>query len=280
MIRPAQSSGKNAKRSSFDADSNDHEGQHMRLEHDQSTHPRLLRKPALGGVSATTQVKVETKVKKRGGSRFVGATHLDDAQRAQICSALKKEKIGDEIGRQIFIGALEYEISNFAHRLEQRVAPAPETSGLSAALEKTLQAIVEKARVLSSLLRELPDGAKGSLTESLAVQDERGRGYDERYLCELGCEIDRLERACRVVAADPEPEPEPEPEPTVPDPASSGDFVAKLANAFSECFEMQPAADADGPFRATLQVLGTVTGLVIGSEPEFLKIILKAETGK
>ncbi len=276
MIRPAQSSGKKAERITFDADSNDHEGQHMRLEHDQSTHPRLLRKPAIGGVSATTQIKVETKVKKREGSRFVGATHLDDAQKVQLCDALKKEKIGDEIGRQIFIGALEYEISNFAHRLEQRVAPAPETSGLSAALENTLQAIVEKARVLSSLLRELPDGAKGSLTKSLAVQDERGRGYDERYLCELGCEIDRLERACRAVAADPKPEPEP----TSPDPASSGDFVAKLANAFSECFEMQPTADADGRFRASLQVLGDVTGLVIGSEPEFLKIILKAKTGK
>ncbi len=83
----------------------------MRLEHDQSTHPRLLRKPALGEVSATTRITAEKKPKKPKGSRFVGATHLDDDQKVLICKALKKGKIGDEIGRQIFIGALEYQIS-------------------------------------------------------------------------------------------------------------------------------------------------------------------------
>lgn len=247
----------------------------MRLEHDQSTHPRLLRKPALTDVSANSRIQVEAKVKKQGGSRFVGATHLDDDQKTRILKALKKEKIGDEIGRQIFIGALEYQISNFAHSLAQRVAPAPGPREPNATLVKILEAIVEKAGILSGLLRELPDGAKRNLTRRLCVQDELGRSYDERYLCELGCEIDRLERACKGIGAVPDPEPEP----ALPDPTASADFVAKLADAFSECFEMQPTAEADGPFRASLLVLRNITGLLIASEPEFLAQILKTKTG-
>jgi hypothetical protein len=246
----------------------------MRLENDQNTHPRLLRKPVLGGVSATTQIKVETKATKTNGSRFVGATHLDEDQKERVCKALKKAKIGDEIGRQIFIGALEYQLSTFAHQLERRVEPKPEAGGMSSALEKTLHAIVQKAGFLSGLLRELPAGAKASLTKGLAIQDERGRGYDERYLCELGCEIDRLERACTAIGDDLGPEA------TAPDPASSRDLVAKLGEIFSECFEMQPTADVDGPFRASLQMLSDVTGLVIANEPAFLAQILTAETDK
>ena len=247
----------------------------MRLEQDQSTHPRLLRKPAIEDVSVKTQIKVEAKQTKPRGSRFVGATHLDDYQKAQIFKALKKEKIGDEIGRQIFIGALEYQISTFAERLERRMDPEPEADGLNAAVQNTLKAIVEKAHALSDLLRQFPDGAKANLISNLTAQDERGRGYDERYLCELGCEVDRLERAS-AAAAD---QVAVGPEPALPNPASSSDFVAKLADVFSECFEMQPTPDANGPFRASLLVLGDVTGLVIGSEPEFLSRALTKNTG-
>jgi len=244
----------------------------MRLEQDQIKHTRLLRKPVLGDVSTNTHIKAEKKVKSSKGSRFVGATHLDDDQKARICKALKKKKVGDEIGRQIFIGAVEYQISAFAQRLEHRIAPEPKTNALNAALEKTLRAIVEKARVLSALLRDLPDSAKTKLTSTLASQDERGRGYDQRYLCELGCEIDRLERACAMATSDVGPETQ------EPNPTSSRAFVAKLAYIFSECFESAPTADEDGAFRAALEVLGEVTGLVIGTEPEFITQALTTET--
>lgn len=246
----------------------------MRLEQDQITHPRLLRKPALGEVSTNTHIKAEKKAKKSKGSRFVGATHLDDGQKAMICNALKKKKVGDEIGRQIFIGAVEYQLSAFAQRLEYRIEPETKTNVLNAALEKTLQAIVEKARILSALLRDLPDSAKVKLTSTLTSQDERGRGYDQRYLCELGYEIDRLERACTTAVHDAGPE---TPD---PDPASSREFIAKLANIFSECFEIAPTADEDGPFRTSLEVLGEVTGLVIGTDPEFIDLAISNQAGQ
>lgn len=246
----------------------------MRLEQDRIKHTRLLRKPVLGDVSANTHIKTEKKVKSSKGSRFVGATHLDDDQKARICKALKKKKVGDEIGRQIFIGAVEYQLSAFAQRLEHRIEREPKISALNAALEKTLRAIVEKARVLSALLRDLPDSAKANLTSTLTSQDDRGRGYDQRYLCELGCEIDRLERACDTAIGDVGPETQ------EPDPASSREFVAKLAYIFSECFESAPTADEDGAFRAALEVLGEVTGLVIGTEPEFITRALSTEADK
>ena len=71
-----------------------------------------------------------------------------------------------------------------------------------------------------------------------------------------------------------------EPEPPEPDPASSSEFVAKLAEIFAECFETAPTADEDGPFRATLQVLGDVTGLLIGQDPEFIAGALAEESDR
>ena len=232
---------------------------------DQSTHPRLLRKPAIGKIPATAEIKVATGQQRRKGSRFVGPTQLDDNQKSRIRAALEKKKIGDEIGREIFIGALEYQISAFAGRLKRLPAPPePQTQGTNAARDKTLSAIALKASSLSALLRELADGAKARAIKALATQDRLGRGYDERYLCELGGEIDRIERACIAAAASPDPA---EPE---PDPAPSRELVARLAGVFSECFEMEPTADEDGAFRATLAVLRQVTGLAIGQEPAFL----------
>lgn len=246
----------------------------MRLEQDQITHPRLLRTPVLGKVSTHTSIKAGEKAKKSKGSRFVGATHLDDDQKARIFRALKKNQVGDEIGRQIFIAAVEYQISAFAQSLELRVEPERDASLLNAALEKALKAIVEKTRVLSALLRDLPDSARTRLTSTLSTQDRRGRGYDQRYLCELGLEIDRLERAC-TAAADVA-----EPDTAGPDPASSRAFVAKLAEIYSECFETAPTAEENGPFRASLQILRDVTGLVIGTEPAFIVQVLSAGPGK
>jgi hypothetical protein len=252
----------------------------MRLEQDQIAHPRLLRKPVLEEATDGTGIKVEVKAKKRKGSRFVGPTQLDEDQKSRIYEALEKKKIGDELGRQIFIGAVEYQISAFANRLERPVKakpekpqPRPRPRAPSRALEETLQAIVGNAASLSSLLRALPDGTKAQVTDRLASRDGLARTYGERYLSELSLEIDRLARACIVTAGEAEPPecepPEREPEPK-PDPTVSRELVAKLAGIFSECFEMEPTAEEGGAFRVALKVLGEVTGLTIEHEPAFL----------
>lgn len=248
------------------------ESQHMRLDQDHSTHPRLLGNSALREVSAATDTKVEEKAKEQKGSRFVGPTQLGSEQRSRICEVLKQKKIGDEIGRQIFVGAVEYQISAFAGRLEAGGAPDPETRSRDPALDGTLQAIAEKAGILSALLRELSDSDGDRVIRTLTTQDSLGRSYDERYLCELGCEIDRLERACSAAVGDSEPQ---ESE-TIPDSTAGPELVAKLAGIFSECFEMEPTAEENGAFRASLRALGEVTGLVIGEEPALLAQVLAA----
>ena len=106
------------------------------------------------------------------------------------------------------------------------------------------------------------------------------RGYDGRFLFELSLEIERIERACIAAAGTPETRPpEPEPEPVSrPNLAVSRELVSKLAGVFSECFEMEPTAEENGPFQAALEVLGEVTGLAIAHAPAFLVQVLNART--
>jgi len=254
----------------------------MRPEQEQITHPRLLRTSDLGGGPADKEIKVEKKTKKAPGSRFVGPELLDEGQRVQIGKALKAKKIGDEMGREIFICALEYQIGSFASLVPRRVEqkPEPEADATDPAMRKALREIVESAGSLSRLLRTLPDEALDRVTEMLGREAGLWRGYDGRYLGELGLEIDRLERACIAAGGEPEPpEPEPEPEPST-DPAASRELVTKLGEIFTDCFEMKPTAEEGGPFCTTLEVLAEVTGLVIEREPAFLARVLEGQGPK
>jgi len=203
-------------------------------------------------------------------SATAAATHLDEKQKLGIEKELKRRRIGDEMGRQIFIAALEYQISNFAGQLMRSDAPRDEPAPRprDRALEQILIAVEEQARLLSELLLQVPKPSMPELARVLTAQDERGRNYDEGYFCELGSEIDRLRRACNAMT-DIE-----KPIDTGPDPESSGAFVRKLAGIFSECFEQEPTAAADGPFRSCLEVLDQMTDYVIGHDPEFLSRML------
>jgi len=211
---------------------------------------------------------------KPRGSRFVEATHLDQERKQRISRALAEERIGDDMGRTIFIGALEYQLSAFGRRLVRRDAlpPKPAESSEDSTQTLALQAIAGQARTLVGLLQALPETSMADLTGALADQDRLSRGYDERYLRDLAAELERLGLACGAAGTAPVLEPEPPAE----DPTPSRPFVAKLAKIFEECFEMKPTAEADGPFRATLAMLEEITGLVIGHEPNFLADILSA----
>jgi hypothetical protein len=135
-------------------------------------------------------------------------------------------------------------------------------------MQESLESIAEHTRSLSALLRGLPQPSQADLALIISNQDERGRRYDERYLCELGREMDRLGQACKTVA-------EAEvPEEAGPDLETSRGLVRKLAKVFSECFELEATAAEDSPFSACLELLDQVTGYAIGHEPEFLARVL------
>jgi hypothetical protein len=241
----------------------------MRLEHEINTHPRLLRKSALDKRDGAAKAKRQKHRSEAEDTRFIGATHLDERRKTEISRALEKRRIGDEMGRQIFVVALEYQLTVFGAQLEQQSQTDPEAVEAQARMTEALQGISAHARLLAPLLRQLPEELKGKLTEAATAQDARGRAYDERYLCELGCEIDRLEQAA-VAAAEAAQR-----EPVRYDPSPSRPLVAKLAKIYAECFEEKPTADADGGFAFALESLEGVTGLVIGHGPEFLAEILQ-----
>lgn len=261
----------------------------MRLEPNPNTHPRLLRKAALpeelavkpkppskagqkrGSAKAPASLKPPEAASAASGqgsrdSRFIDPVHLDERQKSEICKALKRKQVGDEMGRQIFVAAVEYQLSAFSDQLvpSDGPAPTPAPPERDRGLEQVLLAVEEQARMLSDLLLQIPQPSRPGLVRVLTAQDERERVYDEHYLSELVCEIDRLRNACGTMTAATEaPQ-------AAPDPESSRGFVRKLAGVFSECFEQAPTAAEDGPFRACLMVLEEYTGLLIGHEPDFI----------
>jgi hypothetical protein len=242
----------------------------MRLEHETNTHPRLLRKSASGEPDAKSGSKKQADRGQAQGTRFVGATHLDDQRKSAISRALKEQEIGDEIGRQIFVCAVEYQLTVHGPQLGSRSPPNPEALEREAELTAAVMTIAETAGAMLSLLRALPESSRSRLSETLTAQDTLRRTYDDRYLCELGNEMGRLQRAAAAAAEAVQLEEIPD------DPAPSRDFVTNLVKAYAECFEQRPTAAADGGFSFALQTLGEVTGLVIGYEPAFLAEILPA----
>lgn len=221
----------------------------MRLEH-QITHPRLLRKAARGDGPA--KATAGDAADGRKASRFVDATLIDQERKAAILSALQQRQIGDELGREIFVAAVEYQLTAFAHHLASAPLPTPEP-------DPGLQVAAERAQAFVSLLEHLPEKARRLLAERLAETGEGRQTAGQDRLCELGCEIAHLERACRSAAEAPQPAAGPELE-----------LVGQLARAFAACFEETPSAAPDGAFATTLQVLVEQTGLAIPHSPGLL----------
>lgn len=229
----------------------------MRLEQ-QITHPRLLRKPVRADGSATRADAHGA----TGGSRFLDATLLDQERKLAILKALKAQRIGDTMGREIFVAAVEYQLTAFGHQLAREPAARPDPS-----LGLALHAAAERARDFETLLDGLPGPAQDALVARLATQDQTNQEEAQSSLGELRCEIAHLGRACRSAAA--------------AAPAWSPteiDLVSQLARAFDACFELAPTAAPDGVFATTLRVLAEETGLAIPDAPELLAQALTVVT--
>jgi len=282
----------------------------MRLEPQVNTHPRLLREASLlresavkaklakaegqlpavadglGGTAPTRTCKepgailtAPTRTQgpsgapnkaKPTGSRFLDPVHLSERQKLDIGRSLKKKGIGDEMGRQIFIAAVEYQLSAFADQLVQREAPQIEHPPRDRALDQILLAVEEQARLLAELLLQVPKPSRSSLARAIAEQEKKGCLDGAADLDELGDRIDRLRRACNQMTSSGEVQTQP----AGPEPKANLELVRKLAGAFAECFEQVPTAAEDGAFRTCLAVLDEATDLAIGYEPDFLSRVL------
>lgn len=225
----------------------------MRLEQ-QITHPRLLRKPIRGDGPSTAGLRGEVDADK--ASRFVDATLLDQPRRAAIIQALGERQIGDELGREIFIGAVEYQLTAYAHDLGPKASADPDPG---------LRAAAAQAQGIAVLLGRLPEAARRLLAERLMSQDAPRLDAGQDLLCELGCEINHLAQACRLAAESPPP-------------ASGTELglIRQLARAFAACFEETATAAADGGFATALRVLAEKTGLAIPHAPALLSRALSS----
>lgn len=229
----------------------------MRLEH-QITHPRLLRKAASDGERTAKPGRRSDKA--TSGSRFVGATALDEGQRVRIAHALRERRIGDEVGRQIFIGALEYQLCAFGAQLGRQEPQGP-GRGADDPLERALRGVLAAARRLAELLRGLPEAARSELSGGLAREHADTRARADRRLTELAGEVERLAEAGGTAA---------ETQAARSQPAPPAELLARLAKAYAECFEQAPTAEPEGPFQTTLDVVAEITGLVLAPKPALL----------
>ncbi len=105
------------------------------------------------------------------------------------------------------------------------------------------------------------------MTES----DCLSRGYSQNFLDALRLELEHLGAALREDVADTEPL---VPQAQVMNPEMLG-FLHRFADAFIDCFEMEPDAKPQSPFPLILRAFTEATGLPIAVEGSQLEAILR-----
>lgn len=182
-------------------------------------------------------------------THFMKPHFFDQAQKTAIEKRLEQLKIGDDEGRRIFILAMEYELAEYEEELpdeaEQTVQPAPDEnfSGIASATDSLL-----------ALLKGVSNRTGETLTERLASDDRFSRQYDEKYLAALATELERLSSACHAGS-------EKVPVAQAGLSKSASNLIAMIAEAYSECFELDPLPGNDQPFTRLLDELLRISDL-------------------
>ena len=237
----------------------------MRLDPRVPDEPRPIRRLSRKADPAADGAKSPGKT-----SHFLEPRRLSAAQKAATEKALRRGKVGDEASRRLFIGAIEYELAELPLAARDAMpAPPPEPARADPSPPPMLRVIAQSAQELARLLDGLPGESRARLLESLCRQDELCRGYDQRYLDQLQCEIGRIVNACALQML-----PAGEPPPRRAAPEASPElrrFAASLANVFEECFEQTPTADPQGPFAGALSAIAEGVGVDIPRDGGFLR---------
>jgi hypothetical protein len=166
--------------------------------------------------------------KRKDAKRFIEPFAYNDGQRAAIAEALEALGLGDEMTRDIFIGAIAYDLSVLDAALGQAAdaastaptadsshredPPALDRAKTSASTQATpaqhdaprqsspsFRALAAKAAALEEALRDLPEPDRGRLLETLSAQDRFRRDHGLGYLKALQDELASL----RAAASDP-----------------------------------------------------------------------------
>lgn len=195
-------------------------------------------------------------------THFMKPHFFDQTQKDAIEKRLEQLKIGDEEGRRIFILAMEYELAEYEEEL-----PDETEKTIQSTPDENLVEIASAADTLSLLLKGLSNKVGEGLTDRLASGDRFSRQYDEKYLAALVTELERLSSACHVGS-----ENAPLTQPGLSKSANS--LIAMIAEAYAECFEVDPLPGEDQPFARLLDEILRISGLEMQVTESALRAIL------
>jgi hypothetical protein len=216
--------------------------------------------------------KVQAKPASPGKKRFVEPHRLTDEQRANLLDALEAGTIGDAESRALFAAALEYDLAPFLQLTAERPAPEPAEPKPSES-DTALTTLAEAASGLAAQLARLDGATKERLQNALGQADLFHRRYGDEYLDSV------REELLRIVAAGPQPTPTARQ--TRPKAAPLSDatrrFLRRVADAFTDCFELRPTPDQLGPFATTLKGIADATGIPLATDSHTLKRVLNRD---
>lgn len=202
-----------------------------------------------------------------GATRFVEPFHFDDKQRNALLALLRRLRIGDTDGREIFMVAIAYDLA--AYKQQQGSEPPPAQPPAPQSAEPQGLGMGPMASAIAALCEQLDaldEEGRERLIAVLQQGDRFQRGYDARYLTELRCELDLLAQVC----ANPKTEATPaQPPPPVLSPQARH-LLARLANAYRDCFEDPPSADPAGPFAHVVIQLCQIAAIDLPTDEDSL----------
>jgi len=221
----------------------------------------------------TKPARSRVKPSSDGKKRFVEPRRLTDPQRKALLAELQAAQVGDAEGRELFAAALEYDLARFQELpLDQKPAPEP-SEPKAPEPDATLQRLTEAAGALADRLSNLDEATRETLAAALTQADRFRRGYGTEYLHVIREELLRIAGAAPKKEAPPQPR-----KPKASPPSESArQFIQRVADAFSDCFEAKPTLEGGGTFATVLKAIINATGVHIPTDPHVLKEILKGK---
>lgn len=202
------------------------------------------------------------------GPRFVEPFRFDAKQKNSLLQVLRRLRIGDTDGREIFMVAIAYDLAAYKAQAVDELPATTQPESPQAPPAQGL-ALEPMAAAITALCEQL-DSLDGTSRERLVAELQRGdrfqRGYDERYLTELRCELDLLGQLCATPATA-------SVQATTPTPTLSPQarhLITRLANAYNDCFEDPPTADPEGPFAQVVVQLCQIAAIELPTDADSL----------
>ncbi|WP_058555260.1 hypothetical protein [Thiohalocapsa sp. ML1] len=230
------------------------------------------------------------------GKRFIEPFPFTAAEREAIAADLAQAGLGDTTAREIFIGAIAYDLAVLDDALGRRPAPsataapepamAPEAGPPAADAAQTEPELARQAHALAAALDALDAASRSRLSAALTDGDRYRRDYGGAYFDALTGEIKRLATAATALSCPAAPGAAPPPKPrrkpraaSMPARRSPGDiatgFIRHAAKVYEQCFDAKPTPD--GAFARALGSIAATTGIPIPIDPTLLRRALGAD---